>query len=121
LPSTSDQPIVAPDIPMPPPVPEPLVTTPAAPPSKPEAPLNGQRPSVIERVRPDPAPEAAGNRVVPSVSIETVAPDHVPFGQSVSYEIVVKNVGSLPVSQVRVDEEIGIGAHFIGAEPAGEI
>jgi uncharacterized repeat protein (TIGR01451 family) len=61
-----------------------------------------------------------GNRVTPSVSIETIAPDSVSFDRPLTYEIVVKNTGPVAVAQVRVDEEIGQGAKFISAEPAGD-
>jgi len=58
---------------------------------------------------------------MPSVSIETIAPETAAYGQPVSYEIVVKNNGSMPVANVRVDDEIAGGTKFMSADPTGEI
>ncbi len=46
------------------------------------------------------------NRVAPSVTIETSVPDAVPLGKDINYEIVVRNTGLIPVSGVRVEEEM---------------
>ena len=83
----------------------------------PDVPFTSLHPPAIDPVRTS-AP--AGNRVTPSVSIEAIAPDMVPFGQLIVYEIVVKNTGSVPVTHVRVDEELGSGVKFVSSEPAGE-
>lgn len=97
----------------------PLITVPAEPTRAPAAPKI-EAPS-LEIAKPTASPVAAGNRVTPAVSIETIAPESAPYGQPVTYEIVVKNTGSVPVTHVRVDEEIGAGTKFVGAEPAGEM
>jgi uncharacterized repeat protein (TIGR01451 family) len=78
-------------------------------------------PPTPDQVKPNTPAVPSGNRVNPSVSIETVAPESTAFGQPVSYEIVVKNTGAASVTHVRVDEEIGAGTKFVGAEPAGEM
>jgi Domain of unknown function DUF11 len=67
------------------------------------------------------APTHGSNRVAPTVTIETIAPESVHFGQPIDYEILVKNNGTLLVSHVLVDEEIGAGAKFIKSEPAAEV
>lgn len=77
-------------------------------------------PPSLDAVKPTAPTFASGNRVSPSVSIETVAPESTAFGQPVSYEIVVKNMSSVPVTHVRVDEEISAGTKYVSAEPAGE-
>src|SRR5262249_37867184 len=83
-------------------------------PAKPEAQFT--MPPAIDPIR---LPSPTVGRVAPSVSIETVAPEAAPFGQPVSYEIVIKNHSPIPVTHVRVDEELG-GAKFVGSEPPGE-
>ena len=87
---------------------------------KPETPA---APSLIQRIKPEATVTAAptSNRVMPSVSIEAIAPETAPYGQPVSYEIVVKNNGAATVANVRVDDEITGGTKFMSAEPTGEI
>jgi uncharacterized repeat protein (TIGR01451 family) len=102
--------------PIAPPKAEPVASPVDADPVKPEVPFTNPMPNPAESLK---TPPAAG-RAVPSVSIETVAPETVPFGQPVSYEIVVKNLGAAPVTGVRVDEEFVGGAKLVSADPAGE-
>jgi uncharacterized repeat protein (TIGR01451 family) len=68
-----------------------------------------------------PAPAAAPNRVTPGVTLETVVPDAVPLGRDVTYEIVVKNGGLVPVTGVKVEEELPAGARYLGGEPLAEV
>jgi len=89
----------------------------ALPPAEPKA----EMPSLIQRIKPEITAMPASNRVMPSVSIETIAPETAAYGQPVSYEIVVKNNGSMPVANVRVDDEIAGGTKFMSADPTGEI
>jgi len=63
----------------------------------------------------------ASNRVAPGLSIETIVPDAVPLGKDVSYEIVVRNNGPVPVSGVRVDEDVPAGGRYLGGEPMAEV
>ena len=95
------------------------------------APMPMRMPEVAPRFEPartipgTPAPAAPvaaypGNRVVPCLSLETSGPDTVTHGQAVTYEILVKNVGQVPVTHVRVEEELPAGTKFVSAEPAGE-
>jgi uncharacterized repeat protein (TIGR01451 family) len=96
-------------------------TEPVKIPVEPVTPRVETLPPSLEAVKPAVPAFASGNRMSPSVSIETVAPESTAFGQPVSYEIVVKNTSSAPVTHVRVDEEIGAGTKYVSAEPAGEI
>ena len=61
------------------------------------------------------------NRVAPGVTIETIVPDAVPLGKDATYEIVVRNAGPVPVSGVKVEEEMPAGARYIGGEPMAEV
>ena len=79
-------------------------------------------PIAAPAVTPTSAPAApALKRANPNIILETVVPDAVPLGKDVSYEIVVKNAGSLPVSGVRVEEELPAGARYLGGEPLAEV
>jgi len=60
------------------------------------------------------------NRVSPGLTIETVVPDAVPLGKEINYEIVVRNAGPVPVSGVRVEDEVPVGSKYIGGEPMAE-
>jgi uncharacterized repeat protein (TIGR01451 family) len=136
----SEKPIVIapPEIPLAPPLLDPLKTmsepvapvltvpmepmkAPAEPVKAPAVPRVDTLPPSLEAVNPTVPTVSSNNRLSPSVSIETVAPGSTAYGQPVSYEIVVKNTGSVAVSHVRVDEEIGAGTKYVSAEPAGEI
>src|SRR5207248_1235427 len=44
-------------------------------------------------------------------------PDAVMLGQPISYEIVVRNIGPVPVFQVRVEDELPAGARYLGGDP----
>ena len=69
-----------------------------------------------------PAPAvAAPKRANPNIVLETVVPDSVQLGKDISYEIVVKNAGSLQVSGVKVEEELPAGARYLGGEPLAEV
>ncbi|MFO0936410.1 MAG: hypothetical protein U0798_07870 [Gemmataceae bacterium] len=56
----------------------------------------------------------------PGVVVETIAPDSVSVGQDVTYEIVVKNEGSVAVWNVRIEDEIPTGSKYITSEPAAD-
>ena len=68
-----------------------------------------------------PAAGLPGNRVTPAVSVETVTPDAAGLGKDTSYEIVVKNNGTTPVSAVRVEEELPAGTRYLGGEPLADV
>jgi uncharacterized repeat protein (TIGR01451 family) len=63
----------------------------------------------------------APSRVSPGVTLETVVPDAVQLGKDISYEIVVKNTGSTTVTGVKVEEQLPVGARYLGGEPMAEI
>lgn len=55
------------------------------------------------------------------VLIEKKAPDVVTLNQPLVYEICVRNAGPMPVCQVRVEDELPPGAHYLGGEPFPEV
>jgi uncharacterized repeat protein (TIGR01451 family) len=66
-----------------------------------------------------PGLEAAGPHS-PVISLQKIGPGTLPWGQPLTYEIVVCNHGSDTVTNVHVEEELPSGAHFVSAEPAPE-
>jgi uncharacterized repeat protein (TIGR01451 family) len=109
--------------------PQPAIKAPVLPPStlpvvEPRVKVDAPSPNAFspshDVAKPAMSGHQPGNRVTPSVSIETIAPESAPFAQPVSYEIVVRNTGSTPVTHVRVDDEIAAGTAFIRAEPAAQ-
>ena len=68
------------------------------------------------------APNAAAfpSRQAPNITIEALAPEAVGVGQSLSYELVVRNVGTAAVSNVRIEDELPTRTQFLGSEPAAE-
>lgn len=53
----------------------------------------------------------------PCVHLEKTGPSAVNLGQPVTYQISVRNVGPVAVSQVRVEDRLPNGARYRGAEP----
>jgi uncharacterized repeat protein (TIGR01451 family) len=53
--------------------------------------------------------------------LETVCPESVVFGQEFRYELIVKNVGNVPASGVRVDDELPSAAKYVGSDPPAEL
>jgi uncharacterized repeat protein (TIGR01451 family) len=43
------------------------------------------------------------------------------FGGEFRYELIVKNSGILPVTSVRVEDELPLGAKYVGSDPPAEI
>jgi uncharacterized repeat protein (TIGR01451 family) len=87
-------------------------------------PNSGMPPAVSPPVAPPETSAGAGvpcNRVSPGVSIETVVPDAVPLGRDASYEIVVRNNGPIPVTGVKVEEELPAGAKYMGGDPMADV
>src|SRR5439155_22138273 len=61
-----------------------------------------------------PSPPFAGSG---TLSVQKRGPSTAPLGQSVSYEIIVRNDGSATAERVRVQDEIPRGARLIAAQP----
>jgi uncharacterized repeat protein (TIGR01451 family) len=59
--------------------------------------------------------------VVQNVVLETVCPESVVFGQEFRYELIVKNIGNVASSGVRVDDELPPSAKYIGSDPPAEM
>lgn len=70
---------------------------------------------------PGPAPQPAAVAETASIQIQRVGPAAINVGQRLAYEIVVRNVGTSPVNQVRVEEDLPAGAKFLGAEPHADV
>ena len=96
------------------PVLPPKVTKPE---SKPELPT----PAGPEMSPPLSTAGVPSNRVAPGLTIETVVPDAVPLGKEINYEIVVRNAGPVPVSGVRIEDEVPVGSKYIGGEPIADV
>jgi uncharacterized repeat protein (TIGR01451 family) len=60
-------------------------------------------------------------RVAQNVVLETMCPESVVFGQEFKYELIVRNVGNVAVSGVRVDDELPSGAKYVGSDPPAEL
>ncbi|WP_020470315.1 CARDB domain-containing protein [Zavarzinella formosa] len=94
-------------------------------PAKPPTPVRTEPP--VEPAGPvNPAPNSSpqglpGNRIMAGVSIETVTPESAGLGKDTSYEIVVKNNGPVPVTGVRVEEELPVGTRYLGGEPMADV
>jgi uncharacterized repeat protein (TIGR01451 family) len=82
----------------------------------------------VMTVSPDPvSPATAGfpaaplaARQAPAVVVEAVAPESIGVGQSLTYELVVRNTGIGAVANVKVEDEVPVGVKFLGSEPATE-
>lgn len=66
-----------------------------------------------------PNPNALLNLQTPAVGVEKRGPATLRAGETQTYEIVVRNLGTVPAQQVRIEEEIPAGAKFlpIGTAP----
>jgi uncharacterized repeat protein (TIGR01451 family) len=123
-----------PSLELPPPDPVPPVVPASEPTSGPPAlppwPDAGRAP-VPPPLPPDPGPTAAPpvpgttsvhNRgEVPNVVLEKIGPATLTFGRPLVWETVVRNVGTVPVYQIRVEDEIPSQTRFLKAEPPAEI
>jgi len=56
-----------------------------------------------------------------SVSLEAVCPESVVYGSEFRYELVVRNVGSAPVTGVRIEDELPVGSRYVGSDPPAEV
>ncbi len=60
------------------------------------------------------------SRQAPSVTVEFVAPESVSVGQSLTYELLVRNVGTSAVMNLRVEDELPARCALVGTDPAAE-
>ncbi|MFL5331087.1 MAG: hypothetical protein ACJ8C4_19525 [Gemmataceae bacterium] len=68
-----------------------------------------------------PIPESRQqNCAAPAVVLEKRCPETVNVGATLTYDIIVRNVGACPVSLVRVEDELPAGTKYAGSEPAAE-
>jgi uncharacterized repeat protein (TIGR01451 family) len=59
-------------------------------------------------------------RTAPNITIDAVAPSSISVGQPLIYELVIRNVGTSSVANVRIEETLPARAAFVGSEPAAE-
>ena len=59
-------------------------------------------------------------RASPNVTVELVAPESVGVGMPLTYELVVRNVGTAAVSGLRIEDEIPARATLVNTEPVAE-
>ncbi len=60
-------------------------------------------------------------KLTQSVSLEAVCPESVVYGSEFRYELVVRNVGSAPVTGVRIEDELPAGSRYVGSDPPAEV
>jgi uncharacterized repeat protein (TIGR01451 family) len=68
-----------------------------------------------------PTAPAPPNRVTPAVSLETIVPDAVLLGKDISYEIIVRNNGVVPVTGLKVEDEVPNGSRYLTGEPPADV
>ncbi|MGL4421697.1 MAG: hypothetical protein ACRCZF_13605 [Gemmataceae bacterium] len=112
LPGPTPAPAFTP-MPAPTATPAPVATLPPLKNTPPVAPAN---PSLLSAFTGTPLP----TRQAPMVVLETICPESVGIGQTLSYELVVRNTGANSVGNVRVEEELPAGTTFVQAEPVAE-
>lgn len=59
--------------------------------------------------------------LAPAVQLQKFGPAAVNVGQRLSYEIVVRNIGTDPVVKIRVEEELPPEARLVDAQPEPEV
>src|SRR5262249_53541062 len=69
---------------------------------------------------PNPVALAPSAQSQPAVSVEMIGPETASVGLPVSYEIVVRNRGQVPVAYVKVDDELPQAFRYLGGEPKAE-
>ena len=52
-----------------------------------------------------------------NVTLEAVCPETVVFGAEFRYELIVRNEGLAAVTGVRVEDELPVGAKYVGSDP----
>ncbi len=66
-------------------------------------------------------PATEGPVQIPTLVLDKIAPPTVVPGQPFAYEIVVRNTGSVPAQQVRVEDELRTGTRVLAALPTAKL
>jgi uncharacterized repeat protein (TIGR01451 family) len=98
----------------PPAVLQPAILRQESPPAKPDQSAASAPPA-------KPASNVASGVQAPALQLEEVGPATVNVGQPCSYEIVLRNVGFVPVFDVRVDDQLPAGARYVSADPRPDV
>jgi len=67
-----------------------------------------------------PIASAYPSRQAPNVTIEAVSPETIGIGQPLVYELIVRNMGTAAVTNVRVEDELPAHTQFVSSDPAAE-
>ena len=94
-------------------VPPPVVTAP------PSVPRSMPRPAFQEPPV-GPAPTGGTPRATPSVVVEMNAPGEVGVNQPLTYELVIRNVGTGAVGNLRLEDELPARCQFVASDPPAE-
>jgi uncharacterized repeat protein (TIGR01451 family) len=68
-----------------------------------------------------PAPVSSGAQAAPALTLQKIGPSSVRPRQPFTYEIVVRNVGAAPASQVMVEDVLPPETQLMGASPRAEV
>jgi len=60
-------------------------------------------------------------RATPTVVVEMIAPESINVGQPLTYELLVRNAGTIPVSGALLEEDLPARVVLISTEPAAEV
>ena len=96
----------------------PIAPAPATPAARPKA--FEETPAESQRMAPQGAAAAATSRQVPNVVVEAVCPETIGVNQALVYELVVRNVGTGAVANVRVEDELPAKCQFLASTPVAE-
>jgi uncharacterized repeat protein (TIGR01451 family) len=102
-----------------PPAPAPAPQMQPAPMQRAPMPIPPQTPAGMPAAAP--MPMTLMTQTGTGVSVEKRGPEVCTLAQPLAYEIIVRNTGSAPVSQVRVEDELPAGARLITADPQPEV
>src|SRR5262249_17984579 len=78
-------------------------------------------PPVVPPERPVEAPPVVSAAQTPVLTLDKRGPATVRVGQPLAYELVVRNAGTVPARQVRIEDELPAGTRFISAEPMASV
>jgi uncharacterized repeat protein (TIGR01451 family) len=70
--------------------------------------------------KPSPTVAPAMGAQAPSLQVEKIGPATIPVGKPIAYEIVIRNNGTCPVQNVRIEDHLPAAAKLLSAEPRPE-